>query len=219
MVEVTKFTYPKNLLEPNVTVGIAGLPFLNQEYKRAKNLLRNGYGKMSQIVNCIPPKYNGVTSNQFYESHLFDAQALKMLGKLKEVNGYVQMLSNILPGIRGDLIRTNENWQECNFPKLVYAPRDGQNKMLYPSDQVTSSGATQMHLTLIQATHVLVPAFTGEKGKLTNAMIDKLQNYYGIAIHSNVGDLNGMKKAIHASFFQCASSEQHDLHTHCPTEP
>ena len=27
-------------------------------------------------------------------------------------------------------------------------------------------------------------------------MIDKLQNYYGIAIRSNVGDLNGMRKAI-----------------------
>ena len=59
----------------------------------------------------------------------------------------------------------------------------------------------------------------GGKGKLTDAMIDRLQNYYGIAIRSNVGDLNGMKKTIHASFFHCASSEQRDLHTHCPTGP
>jgi len=27
------------------------------------------------------------------------------------------------------------------------------------------------------------------RGKLTDAMIDRLQNYYGIAIRSNVGDL------------------------------
>ena len=30
-------------------------------------------------------------------------------------------------------------------------------------------------------------------------MIDKLQNYYGIAIRSNIGDLSGMKKAVHAT--------------------
>jgi len=28
-----------------------------------------------------------------------------------------------------------------------------------------------------------------EKGKLTNAIIDRLQNYYGMAIRSNAGDL------------------------------
>lgn len=57
------------------------------------------------------------------------------------------------------------------------------------------------------------------KRKLTDAMIDKYQNYYGIAICSNAEDLNGMKKAIHASFFHCASSEWHDFQTHCPSGP
>ena len=32
------------------------------------------------------------------------------------------------------------------------------------------------------------------KGKLTDALIDRLQNYYGIAIRSNVGNLETMKK-------------------------
>ena len=59
----------------------------------------------------------------------------------------------------------------------------------------------------------------GGKGKLTDAMIDRLQNYYGIAIRSNVGDLAQMKKAIHASLFHCASSEQRNLHLHCPEGP
>ncbi|XP_068672674.1 uncharacterized protein [Montipora foliosa] len=59
----------------------------------------------------------------------------------------------------------------------------------------------------------------GGKGKLTDAIIDKLQNYYGIAIRSNIGDLSGMKKAVHASFFHCASSEKRDLHNHCPAGP
>ena len=55
------------------------------------------------------------------------------------------------------------------------------------------------------------------KGKLTDSQIDKLQNYYGIAIRSNVGNLAGMKKAIHASLMHCASTEQRPLHDHCPT--
>lgn len=62
------------------------------------------------------------------------------------------------------------------------------------------------------------PGLGGKKNR-TDAMIDRLQNYHGIAIRSNVGDLNGMKRAIHASFFHCASSERRDLHTHCPTGP
>ena len=39
-------------------------------------------------------------------------------------------------------------------------------------------------------------------------MIDKLQNYYGIAIRSNPGDLAAMKNAVLASLFHCASSEK-----------
>ena len=56
----------------------------------------------------------------------------------------------------------------------------------------------------------------GGKGKLTNNTIDKLQNYYGIAIRSNKGDLAGMKKAIYASLMHCASSKDLPLHDHCP---
>ena len=57
----------------------------------------------------------------------------------------------------------------------------------------------------------------GGRGKLTDGIIDKLQNYYGIAIRANVGDLAGMKKAIHASLMHCVSSESRPLHDHCPT--
>ena len=59
----------------------------------------------------------------------------------------------------------------------------------------------------------------GGKGKLTDSLIDKLQNYYGIAIRSNSGDLSGMRSAIHASFFHCISSKKRDLHNHCPDGP
>ena len=42
------------------------------------------------------------------------------------------------------------------------------------------------------------------KGRLTDNMIDKLHNYYGIAIRSNSGNLSAMKTAIYASLFHCA---------------
>ena len=57
----------------------------------------------------------------------------------------------------------------------------------------------------------------GGKGKLTDKVIDKLQNYYGIAIRSNPGNLDAMKKAILAILFYCASSEDNKWHTaYCP---
>ena len=45
----------------------------------------------------------------------------------------------------------------------------------------------------------------GGKGKLTNVIIDRLQNYYGIAKRPNLGDLEKMKKATLASLFHVAS--------------
>ena len=59
--------------------------------------------------------------HQFYESLSFNVQALETLGKLKEVNGYVLMSIDKLPGLRGDLVRTDENWQDWDFAKFVYA--------------------------------------------------------------------------------------------------
>ena len=48
----------------------------------------------------------------------------------------------------------------------------------------------------------------GSKGKLTDSMMDKLQNFYGIAVRGNVGNLADMKKAINASLFHCVSSKE-----------
>ena len=56
----------------------------------------------------------------------------------------------------------------------------------------------------------------GGNGKLTDALIDKLQNYYGIAVRSDCGNLEGMKAAIYASILHCASSEKRNLHTWGP---
>lgn len=57
----------------------------------------------------------------------------------------------------------------------------------------------------------------GGKGKLTLNIIDKLQNYYGIAIRTNPGNLKSMKKAVHAALFHVASSKEKNYYVHCPT--
>lgn len=48
----------------------------------------------------------------------------------------------------------------------------------------------------------------GGKGKLTDALIDCLQNYYGIAKIANVGNLSAMKQATLASLFYCSSTDK-----------
>ena len=56
----------------------------------------------------------------------------------------------------------------------------------------------------------------GGAGRLTDATIDKLQNYYGISVRRNIGDLENMKKSIHASLFHVALSTKNCWHDHCP---
>ena len=45
------------------------------------------------------------------------------MNKLRDIKGYVRLTLDKLPGIRADLVRLDEEWQECHFPKLVNALR------------------------------------------------------------------------------------------------
>ncbi|XP_054717343.1 uncharacterized protein LOC129226739 [Uloborus diversus] len=56
----------------------------------------------------------------------------------------------------------------------------------------------------------------GGKGKLTDRFIDRLQNYYGIAIRSNVGNLAAMQQAVFAAFYHCCSGTKRSMHGQCP---
>lgn len=51
----------------------------------------------------------------------------------------------------------------------------------------------------------------GGRGELTKRIIDKLQNYFGIAIRSNVGNLEGMEQSVLASIFH-----NHNHSAYCP---
>ncbi|GFW70304.1 uncharacterized protein TNCV_5131301 [Trichonephila clavipes] len=55
------------------------------------------------------------------------------------------------------------------------------------------------------------------KGKLTDKFIDTLQNYFGIAMRSNVGNLSNMQTAVIAAFFHCCSTDKKPMHGQCPS--
>ena len=43
------------------------------------------------------------------------------MGKIKEMNGYVRVTLDKLQGIRADLVRNDDNWQDQKFQQLVEA--------------------------------------------------------------------------------------------------
>ena len=76
------------------------------------------------------------------------------------------------------------------------------------------------------ALHSLVVEYKGEflsdskkssgTGRHTKKVIDKLQNYYGMAIRSNVGDLRGMMMAVQATLHHMTSTDDRPVHYMCP---
>ena len=128
--KVTKFSYLKELLEPKLRTAIDGLPLTMEGYERAKNILKTKYGKPTEIVNAYVqtimslPIIHGAQPtkiHEFYEKLVYSVQSLKTLGKVREVNGYTRMTLDKLEGVRGDLVCTDEDWQEWNFPQLIKA--------------------------------------------------------------------------------------------------
>ena len=60
----------------------------------------------------------------------------------------------------------------------------------------------------------------GGRGRLTDATIDRLQIYAGVAFQQNVGDLKSMKSSFLDSLFHVASSKDNLYHyPHCPIGP
>ena len=55
----------------------------------------------------------------------------------------------------------------------------------------------------------------GGIGRLTGKKIDSLQNYYGKAIRTNIGDLQGMMKAVQATLLHSNSTDEMPRHNLC----
>ena len=56
----------------------------------------------------------------------------------------------------------------------------------------------------------------GGRNRLTDKMIDTMQNYYGLAIRQNKNNLEGMTNDVKAGLYHLASSEQKPQHHLCP---
>ena len=141
---VTKFSYLKELVDPKVKTAMVGLPFTTEGYQRAKNILTSKYGQLSEIVNAFVqnimalPMITGSHPKKIHEfckKLLFNVQSLETLGKLKEISGYVRMSIDKLQGIRGDLVRTDDNWREWDFPKFVEALRKWTERNYIPAER------------------------------------------------------------------------------------
>ena len=119
-------------MEPKVRATVESLPFTTEGYERAKNILKTKYGKESEIVNAhvtnimsLPVIYGSNPNKilEFYEMLSPNLQALKTMGKIEEVNRYVRMTLDKLEGIKGELVRTDDSWQDWEFPHLLEALR------------------------------------------------------------------------------------------------
>ncbi|XP_076667942.1 uncharacterized protein LOC143368768 [Andrena cerasifolii] len=55
-------------------------------------------------------------------------------------------------------------------------------------------------------------------GKLTNVMITRLTQYYGMAIRRNPNSAEDMKKAVWATYYHMSSTDAHPHHVYCPKE-
>ena len=117
---VMKFSYLKNLVEPKVLTSIDGLPFTEDGFTKAKEILLEKYGSTSEVVNAYVeeiialPTISSAQPHQIYEFFKklrYSVQSLETLEKLNTVNGYVRITLNKLPGIRGDLVRADPEWK------------------------------------------------------------------------------------------------------------
>ena len=91
-------------------------------------MLQTKYGKTSDMVTShvqhireLPVVFgkNPVSVCEFYEKLVPHSQALKTMGKLQEINSIVCPIINKLPGIRAQLIISDNNLQEWNFQRFV----------------------------------------------------------------------------------------------------
>ena len=101
-------------------------------FNRAISILKDKYGKESEITKAytwdmldLPTvtNTNPKKISEFSETLNYCVQALQTLNKLEQVNGAVSMTLDKLPGIRGVLVRTGQDWERWDFAQLSEAIR------------------------------------------------------------------------------------------------
>ena len=57
------------------------------------------------------------------------------MGKIKEIKGFVRTTLGKLPGIRADLVRLDDNWQEWGFPELIESLKKWCDRNPIPTEE------------------------------------------------------------------------------------
>ena len=127
---VTKFIYL--LLDDRVKKTIEALLHSPEGYNRAKAILKERFGKDSEIVKAYVKEINDLpytsTANpkkilELYEKLSYNVQALEILKQLHQVDRMVSVTLEKLPTIRGDLVRNDPDWEKWDFNQFSNALR------------------------------------------------------------------------------------------------
>ena len=109
---------------------IDGLPFTDEGYTKAKDLLIRRYGNTSEVVGAyvrnileLPTvKERDVKKiHEFYETLLFNVESLQTLQSLNKLDAAVRFTFDKLEVIKNELAMVNENWSEWTFTQFLEA--------------------------------------------------------------------------------------------------
>ena len=121
---LTKFSY----LKPSICEGIDGLPFTEEGCLAAKETLNAEYGPDSEIVNAYIknimslPVITGTNPKKiddFYSQLRYNVHSRDTMGKIAGVKGNVRSTLDKLKGIKLDLVRGHEGWQDWGVKDLL----------------------------------------------------------------------------------------------------
>ena len=129
---ITKFSYLGELLDDKVRKAVEALPYSAEGYNRAVAILKERYRKEREIVKAYVKEIfellpvltaNARKIHEFCEKLTYSVQSLQTMNKLSQVDGAVAMTLDKLPAIRGDLVRTDPDWEKWDFIQLTEALR------------------------------------------------------------------------------------------------
>lgn len=127
---ITKFTFLRELVAPQVGRTIEALPFTAEGYNHTKSIWKEKFGKDSEIIKAYTKEIlelptvmgaNPKAYSDFSERLTYCVHALQTLNKLEQVNGAALMTLDKLSAICGDLVRTDQEWEKWDFAKLSEA--------------------------------------------------------------------------------------------------
>ena len=151
---ITKFSYLRELVASKVKCTIEALPFTAEGYNHVIGILKEKYGRESKIRKAYTREKldlptltsaNPRKISEFSEKLTYCIQALQTLNKLEEVNGAVSMMLDKLPGIRGDPVRTDLNWESWDSAQLSEAIRLWIRRSPVTVDTKATDRETEQH--------------------------------------------------------------------------